>query len=390
MTRRALLLPLLAALAAPAAADADEGSFAVAAARVLAQADRDLADSVVVVERGRITAIVPRDQHRGPAPLEAPGAWLTAGLVDGHAYASGFRDLEESIEAVTPELTALHAFDPLSGDVARLAALGVTSFHLAPRDGNVIGGRTAVLRSRCRAGQAVVLRPEAGLKLSLGDEALKSTRAPTSRPGAAQMLRSLFGRALGRLARPLAADDPRAVEARMLLEGNREARVHASSEAEVLAALQLTDEFRWKLTLLHAREAGPVAADVARRGGVSAVLGPYRFSDPDRVLSGAAALRRAGVRIAFASDFPRSGTDALRLTAALAVRSGLDRADAFRALTQDAAAILGVGDRGGTIEAGKDADLVLWDGDPLLPASAPLCVWVEGVEVYRRKGALRS
>jgi imidazolonepropionase-like amidohydrolase len=176
----------------------------------------------------------------------------------------------------------------------------------------------------------------------------------------------------------------------MLLEGNREARVHASSEAEVLAALQLTDEFRWKLTLLHAREAGPVAADVARRGGVSAVLGPYRFSDPDRVLSGAAALRRAGVRIAFASDFPRSGTDALRLTAALAVRSGLDRADAFRALTQDAAAILGVGDRVGTIEAGKDADLVLWDGDPLLPASAPLCVWVEGVEVYRRKGALRS
>ncbi|HKB15853.1 MAG TPA: amidohydrolase family protein, partial [Planctomycetota bacterium] len=167
---------------------------------------------------------------------------------------------------------------------------------------------------------------------------------------------------------------------------------HAGPPEEIFAAGRFAREFGLRLHLVHAPLAGESAA-LLKEGGVGVVCGPFDASTPLRALRSPAALAAAGVPIAFCTDGPAHEPEALRLSAALAVRAGLDPERALRALTTEAAALLGATDRVGSLEPGRDADLVVWSGNPLDLATRPLAVivggeivWEEGARKTRRAG----
>jgi imidazolonepropionase-like amidohydrolase len=170
---------------------------------------------------------------------------------------------------------------------------------------------------------------------------------------------------------------------RPLLGGSLPAFVHAPAADDVEAALPLFEEFRLNGCLLHANEAFEVAP-LLRARKLPVVVGPLRFSDPERVLANPGRLARAGVKIAFCTDAPLADPASLRQSAHLAVKYGLPPAAALRALTLDAAAILGIAGRTGSLAAGKDADLLLLSGDPLDLSSRVEAVVAAGKVVWKQ------
>ena len=158
---------------------------------------------------------------------------------------------------------------------------------------------------------------------------------------------------------------------------------HASAAAEIQAVLELERELKLGLVLVHAREAGRLVDEI-RAAGVPVILGPLTAEDPRDVLEAPGRLARAGVPIAFASDAPRTSEAQLRHAAAFAIRHGLDPVAALRALTETPATLLGMDDRLGALEPGREADFVVYSGHPLSLASAVERVVVGGREVYRR------
>lgn len=330
-------------------------------ARVVVAPGREVPKGVLVVRDGRIAEEAPPGARIHELP---PTAWIVPGIVDPHSHLGSWFDVEEPTESVTPHVKAVDGFSSAHPDVRAALASGVTTVALAPGNGNVVGGRMGLVRLNGARFDQALLKDVAALKIALGSEAFHRDREPTSRAGGLRMLREFFR-----------APPPEAKGLRVF--------AHASTAAEIQAALELEREFKLGLVLVHARAAGRLVEEI-RAAGVPVILGPLTAEEPRDVLEAPGRLARAGVPIAFASDAPRTSEAQLRQAAAFAVRHGLDPAAALRALTATPASLLGLSDRLGTLEPGRDADFVVYSGHPLSLASAVERVVVGGREVYRR------
>jgi imidazolonepropionase-like amidohydrolase len=369
-------------LAAAPASLAQSGPLALVGGKVLPVAGAEIQDGVVLIRDGRIERVgreleVPPGYRR----IDTKGGVIMPGMIDLNAYAGGYADLLESVSAVTPDVRAIDAFDPWHPDLSRLPASGVTTFVLAPRPGNVIAGRTAVLKSIAPSRERVrprMLRSEAAFLLSVGRAAAGSERPPTSRPGVIDLLRRALARARGSK-----ADErwPGLRALQPLLAGQEAAFIHVEDAVDARAAVAVATEFGLNACLVNARDIGDAAESVARSGAAVA-FGPFDLGMLDRQLSGPARVGAAGGRVAFVSNAPLTRMADIRVTAALAVRFGLDRETALRGLTLTAAELAGVGDRVGSLEPGKDADLIVLSGDPLELVSRILRVVIDGETVY--------
>ena len=206
----------------------------------------------------------------------------------------------------------------------------------------------------------------AGFKASLGAEALRPDREPTSRNGAAAMLREQLR-------------DPKAeLRAQPLF-------VHVQSPGEIESALELQSAFGLKMTLVHARGAGE-SVERLKAAKLPVAFGPLTVSDRREILETPVCLARAGVPLAFISDAPVTAEEHLRVTAAFAVKYGLDRETAIRALTEVPAEMLGLSKDCGSLSEGKAADVVVWSGDPLSLTSDVELVIVDGRVTWRKDG----
>jgi imidazolonepropionase-like amidohydrolase len=367
-----MALANLAIFAAAIAALSQEGAersgpvLVVRAGTIWTGAGAAFAPGTIVVEGARIRSISPEsDVPEGARLLEWPEGVVTPGLIDTHARLGARADALEPTEAITTGARAIDVFDPGHPDFERALRAGTTAVHLALGEGNVVAGVGAVVRTGGPE-DGRVLAAEAAAKLSIGTAALRPDREPTSRAGALAALRERVaaeqggegGDAFARFAR-----------------GEIPGFVHAPENDEVLAALRFGKGFGLRLVFVHAARCGEMEVDLS---GSAVVEGPYAFSTPMRELRGPAALVAKGVPIAFGTSEERGDAASLRRTATLTVRGGLAPDAAMRALTAGAATILGVADRVGTLEPGKDADFVVWSGSPLHPASRPLAVFVLG------------
>ncbi len=292
------------------------------------------------------------------------------GFIDAHSHLASVFEIDESTESLTPQVRAVEGFSSTHADVRRATASGVTLVALAPGNGNLVAGRVGLVRINGRRLDRMIVSDSAALKLSLGDEALRRDREPTSRTGALRMLRD-------------ALRDPRGEISKSLIDRREPAIIHARLAADITRAVELKETFNLKAALVHADEATQVLERI-RNGDVSVIFGPLTVSDKRAKLETPAKLAAAGVRLAFCTDAPASAEDQLRVTAAIAVKYGLDPKAALRALTLDAAALLGVGDRFGSLEEGREADVVVYGGDPLSLASPVELVVVEGRIVHRK------
>jgi imidazolonepropionase-like amidohydrolase len=163
--------------------------------------------------------------------------------------------------------------------------------------------------------------------------------------------------------------------------GAKPAFIHAPEAIDVEAALLIADEFHLHPVLLHCTDAARIAGAL-RAHGSAVVLGALKFSDKDRVLENPGKLAKAGVKVAFCTDAPLADPASLRMTAHLAVKYGMSPESAIRALTLSGAEILGMAARTGSIDRGKDADLLLLSGDPLDLTSRVQAVISGGKIVY--------
>jgi hypothetical protein len=279
---------------------------------------------------------------------------------------------------------------PRSGDFQRALSYGITSACLTPGSANVVGGRCAVMKTAGKSLQRMVLRDDVGVRAALGYDTASGNggffraspdslaniylRRPNSRMAAVWELRNALDKA---------AKSPVLAAVR---QGKTPLRISARIENDIRAALTITDEFRIPhVTIDEGTEAYKVADLLAARN-VSVVFGP--IADPQSngpegagpILNAPGLLAARGVTIAFGSNADDPAP--LLHWAALAVKYGLNAESALRALTQDAAEICSVGDRIGTIEVGKDADLLVLSGDPLELTTHIEKVLVNGQVVY--------
>jgi imidazolonepropionase-like amidohydrolase len=362
-----LLLLSAALLASP---QAREETIAIKGGRILTVTKGDLEDAVILVRGGKISNLgkdvtIPADAR----VIELPkGSVVVPGFIDAHSHLGSAFEVEESTESVTPEVRGVEAFSSDHADVKAALSSGVTLVAIAPGNGNLVGGRIGLVRLNGRRYDQMLVTGAGAMKLSLGPEALRSDREPTSRQGAMNLLRKLLRDARSEVARELT---------------QRPALIHASTPEDIERVAEIATAFSLKATLVHG-EGALEALDAVRNARLSVAFGPVRVSDRKEKLQTPAKLAKAGVKIAFVSNAPDTSEADLRAAAAIAVRHGLDRETALKALTLHPAQMLGVDDRFGSIEAGKAADLVVYGGDPLSLASGVEMVMVEGRIVHQK------
>ena len=375
----------------------------------------------VLVADGKIAAVGGPDLKPPPGvpSVDATGKWVLPGLIDAHTHLGAREEGEGWAGHDTNELTGpvqahvrvLDAINPADEGFRDAIAGGVLAAGVTPGSGNPIGGQTVAIRCWGLTVDDMVLRSPAGMKSALGENpkrVLGERRVnPSSRLGTAAAIRSALVEATGYLAKTADATDrsgergvvPPARDLKLEALGRvlrREIpwRQHCHRADDIATALRLADEFGYDLVLDHCTEGYLLASKIAA-AGVPAVTGPLitarsKVELRNRTMANPGLLAAAGVTVAIATDHPVVPIHLLIVQAALAVREGMDRDAALRAVTITPAQIMRVADRIGSLVPGKDADLVIWSGDPLDVMSRAEVAYIAGSEIYRYDYASRS
>ena len=388
--------------------------IAYAGGRVVPVEGEPLEGATVLTEHGRITAVGDVDVPAGAQVVDCTGRWLLPGFLDAHTHLGTHEegegwagnDTNEMTDPVTPQVRALDAINPSDLGFADALAGGVLTVNVNPGSGNPIGGQTVALRVWGRRVDEMVLRSPSGLKSALGENPKRvysdKKAMPSTRLGTAAVLRTTFAKARDYDAKLAAWDGEGAAPERdlgleamaMVLRGEIPWRQHCHRADDISTALRIAEEFGYPLVVDHGTEAH-LLADVLAERGVPVLIGPLMTSRSkvelrQRSLRNPGLLAAAGVELSIITDHPVVPIGFLVLQAALAVKEGLDPVTALRAITINPAKVMGVADRLGSIEAGKDAELVIWSGDPLDPRERVLSAWSQGRECYRYDETTRT
>ena len=386
-------------------------TVAITGGRVVPVTADPVENGTVLIEDGKITAVgadlaVPD----GAQVIDAAGQWVLPGFIEVHGHvgaheeAKGWAgsDTNEMTEPVTAQVRALDAINPADLGFRDAITGGVLAVNVNPGSGNPIGGQTVALRCWGRTVDEMLLREPSGLKSALGENPKRvygeQGKMPSTRLGTAAVIRGAFVAAANYLAK-LDAEaakpeaDRKPVDRDLKLEAlgrvlRREIpwRQHCHRADDIATALRIAEEFGYDLVIDHGTEAHLVADLLAARN-IPVIIGPLFTSRSkvellNRSLANPGRLARAGVTIAITTDHPVVPIHFLAHQATLAVKEGLDRDTALAALTINPARIAGVDGRLGSIEPGKDADLVLWSGDPLDVFSRAQRALIGGREIY--------
>jgi imidazolonepropionase-like amidohydrolase len=328
---------------------------------------------------------------------------VTPGLIDPFCSAGltgawnipADQDQDESSDANQADLRALDGFNPREPLLDFLQANGVTIIHAAPGRQNPLAGRSGIFRTDGTTAEGAAITPVAALVVNLG-ESSKGGKNPTTRMGVAALVRKAFAEAETYRAKPPAAKNAKLEALIPALEGKAPVYFAAHRKDDIQTALRIAAEFKLKPVIALGTE-GYRMADELKKAGVPVVVHPtmQRAASSIETLNSftgnAAALDAAGVPVTICTGFegyvPK--TRVLRHEAAMAVAPGLDRERALRAITIDAAKLLGIEKDYGSLEVGKAADLVLYDGDPFEHTTHVTQTIMRGKVVYNRDDYLK-
>jgi imidazolonepropionase-like amidohydrolase len=397
-------------------------SIAITGGRVVPIEGEPIEGGTVLITDGTITAVAGPGftPPPGATRVDATGKWVLPGFIDAHTHLGAREEGEGWAGHDTNELTGpvqahvrvLDAINPADEGFRDALAGGVLAAGITPGSGNPIGGQTVAVRCWGLTVDDMVLRSPAGMKSALGENPKRVVGErrvnPSSRLGTAAAIRS----ALVDAAAYLAKEDQRLSDpssersgAPVVLDLKLEAlarvlrreipwRQHCHRADDIATALRLAAEFGYDLVLDHCTE-GYLLVEKIAAAGVPVVTGPLitarsKVELRNRTLANPGLLAAAGITVAIATDHPVVPVHLLILQAALAVKEGMDREAALRAVTINPATIMRVDDRIGSLAPGKDADLVIWSGDPFDVMSRAEVAYIGGREVYRYDSASRS
>lgn len=341
-----------------------------------------------------IEALGPMEEYTpvaGEAVYDARGGWVLPGLIDIHTHLGLFgdgvgfeaEDCNEVGDPITPQLRVIDGINPGDETVRESLAAGVTAVVVAPGSANPIGGQLAAIRTCGRRIDDMIIKAPLGVKFALGENPKSCyhdrDETPATRMATAAMIRqALFeARAYGEK-KQAALDNPELDppdfdmkhEALLpLLRGEIQAHFHAHRLDDIFTAIRIAKEFSLDYVIVHGTE-GYLAADILAVEGARVVTGPNLLDRCKPELkhmsfAGPGRLAEAGVLCSICTDHPETPLKYLPICAAVARKSGLSHDDAIAAITINPARIAGLDDKIGSLEVGKDADIAVFDGDPL-------------------------
>jgi len=358
-------------------------NLAIRAGKIWTVTNGVITNGVIIIKNGKIDAVGknPRIPRKAKI-LEMPNKSVIPGLIDAHSHLGlsldVFGEIEEAVLAVTPDMRILDAFNPHADDVKKALRSGVTTVLLAPGYKNPISGQTAVVKLYGAKTDDWVLKRDAGIKFSVGNETLISTRQPTSRPGLIALIREELNKGKDYQEREF---NPSVAVLKRVVEGKLPVYIYCNTVDDIATAINIIDEYELNATLVAARDGDEVAKMIAQRN--IPVIYTFFSLSKDKDLKRVVKIAGAGVKIAFASLAPKTNLSDLRTSAIIAAKYGLSPEVALKSLTINAAEILGIDKRVGSIEKGKDADLVILNGDPLELTSGVEMVIINGNIVYQ-------
>ena len=362
-------------------------SLTIRAGKVWTMTNGVITDGIVIIKNGKIEKVGKDLQvPESIKILEMPDKNVIPGLIDAHCHLGLSLDIlneiEETVSPITPNMQILDAFNPLAEDLTKALRSGVTTVSLAPGYKNPIAGQTAIVKLYGIKTDDWLIKRNAGIKFSLGNEALMSDRRPTSRSGLIALIKEELSKSKDFEKDKL---DSRVKILSRVVEGELPVYLYCNTVDEIFAAIQIIDEYELKAVLVSAREGDEVANMIAGRN-IPVIYMPCLLLSKDKDLKRIGKMAGAGIKIAFASFAPKTNLSDLRTSAIIAARYGLSREVVLESLTISAAEILGIAQRLGSIETGKDADLVVLNGDPLELTSSVEMVIIGGNIVYQREG----
>ena len=366
-------------------------------------AGRTIPGGTVLIDGGRIAAVgkdVPIPE--GAQRVDAGGRLVLPGMIDAHSHIGmweecvGFEgaDGNELTDPITPHMRAIDGIYPMEQPFADACRCGVTAAATGPGSTNVIGGQFAAVKLAGRCIDDMVIRAPLAMKCALGENPKTyynaKNMAPITRMGIAALLREALFHARQYLEQQKSGGTPPDFQYecyRDLFEGKIPLKAHVHRADDIFTAIRIAKEFGLGLTLDHCTE-GHLVADAIAESGFPAIVGPSLASRSKIEVEQSdfhtpGVLHKAGVLIALTTDHPVTRIQYLPLCAALAAKEGLGEEAALRAVTIDAARICRVDDRLGSLRVGKDADLAIFDGSPLVIASRVRATVVGGRVVYR-------
>lgn len=363
---------------------------------------------VLLIQNGKIIAVGPAGAVNIPSgadTIDATGKVIMPGIVDSHSHildpAGG-----DGSGPIQPDVRVLDSLNVDSSSLQRAQAGGITTVNVMPGSGHLDSGQTMYLKLRDGATKIDDLmiydkdgKYMGGIKFANGTNSIRAGGGtfPGTRAKSAALVRDQFIKAQEYRDKIKKANGdatkmpPRdlAMEALVeVLEGKRVIHWHTHRHDDIMTVLRLQKEFGFRVVLHHVSEAWKVADEIAKAKVPCSIIlidSPGgKLETAEIKLENGAALEKAGVLTGFHTDDPITDSRWLMRTAALAVRGGMSREKALYGLTMANAIILDLGDRVGSLEKGKDADLVVLSGDPLSVYTHVLQTWVEGKKVFDR------
>ena len=383
-----------------------QSDFALVGGRLLSMAGEPIDDATVVIRGGKILAAGRRTKTkvpRGLTTIDANGKWILPGFIEPHAHlgvheeGEGWAgdDTNEMTDPNGARLKALDAINPDDEGLRDALSGGITTAVVKPGSVNPIGGQTVAIKTWGRIVDEMVLKEPCSVKSALGENPKRvygeKKALPSTRLGVAAVIRDALTDAREYADARMKKNSTEKYDATKetlarVLSGELPWCQHTHRVDDIATAIRLSEEFGYRLVINHGTEAHLIASVIAEKQ-IPVVIGPL-FTSRSKVevrrrsLKNPGHLQRAGVKIALTTDHPVVPIEFLIYQAILAVKEGLDREEALKSVTINPAEMLGLDDRVGSLEPGKDADIALWSGDPLDVFSRCEKVWIDGRNVY--------
>lgn len=362
--------------------------------------------SVLIDDAGKIAAIgVDLKAPEDTEVIDAGGRLVTPGCVEAHCHigldneAMGWegQDYNEISDPLTPQLRAIDSINPQDEAFANALRGGVTSACTGPGSANVVGGTFTAIKLAGQRVDKMIIKDPIAMKCAFGENpkrcyGQKQNKGPMTRMTTASLLRELLFKTRRYMEDKENGKSPAfdmKLEAMIpVLKGEIPLKAHAHRADDILTAVRIAREFGVKMTLDHCTD-GALIADELAEEGLPAFVGPTlggksKIELSNKSFETPAILKAAGVPISIITDAPVIPLQYLPMCAGLAASEGLDVEEAWRAITINPAIHTGIADRVGSLEVGKDADVVIWTADPLTTIGAHAYVTiVDGKTVYR-------
>jgi imidazolonepropionase-like amidohydrolase len=374
---------------------AQERPTAFTNAKILTMAGETIEGGTLLIENGKIVAVglgisIPPDADI----RDVAGMVVMPGIVDTHSHIGQVAGADRS-GPIQPEVRAWDAINPLASSIARARAGGVTTANVMPGSGHLVSGQTFYMKLRLGTtiedisflwtnGSAL-----GGMKMANGTNSIRGEGGfPGTRAKSASLLRSALSEA-----KTYCNDSEREIDLAnealcQVLSGRRLVHFHSHRADDIMTVLRLQREFGFQVLIQHGMESWKIAEELASSEiPVSLILVDSpggKLEAQGAQLNTAAILEKAGVLVSLHSDDSIIDSRFMFRHAAIAVRGGMTREGAMRALTINGAVQMGIDDRVGSLEVGKDADFLILNGDPLSVYTQLIQTWVEGENVFDR------